>query len=69
MNTDTSAVNKAPATPAVNTAKLSEEDARAAVAAAVNTGQTIRELADVTGWSVGWVSARRQELALTGSGE
>ena len=69
VNTGRSAVNTEPTTPAVNTAKLPEADARAAVAAAVNTGQTIRELADATGWSVGWVSARRQELALAGSGE
>lgn len=69
MNTATPGVNAAPATPAVNTAKLSEADARAAVANAVNTGATIRELADATGWSIGWVSARRQELQLTGTGE
>lgn len=69
MNTVNDTVNKTPATPAMNTAKLSEADARAAVADAVNTGATIRELADATGWSVGWVSARRQELALAGSGE
>ncbi|MFF5790365.1 DUF2637 domain-containing protein [Streptomyces sp. NPDC012693] len=76
MNTATPAMNKRPAdvnteqpAPVANTAKLSEADARAAVAAAVNTGATIRELADLTGWSVGWVSARRQELALAGTGE
>lgn len=69
VNTDAPAVNKTPATPAVNTEKLSEADARAAVANAVNTGATIRELADATGWSIGWVSARRQELQLTGTGE
>lgn len=69
VNTRTAAVNTEPATPAVNANKVSEQEARAAVAAAVNTGQTIRELADATGWSVGWVSARRQELQLTGTGE
>ncbi|MFF1934323.1 DUF2637 domain-containing protein [Streptomyces sp. NPDC058228] len=69
MNTPPPVVNKRPATPAVNTQKVSEEDARAAVAAAVNTGATVRELADATGWSLGWISARRQELAMTGAGE
>jgi DNA segregation ATPase FtsK/SpoIIIE-like protein len=68
MNTDTPAVNtEGPAVNPVN--KVSEADARAAVAAAVNTGATIRELADATGWSVGWISARRQELALAESGK
>ena len=69
MNTPAPVVNKRPATPAVNAAKVSEAEARAAVAAAVNTGQTVRELADATGWSLGWISARRQELAMTGAGE
>lgn len=69
VNARTATVNTEPSTPAVNTDKLGEQAARAAVAAAVNTGQTIRELADATGWSVGWVSARRQELQLTGTGE
>ncbi|MFE6461548.1 DUF2637 domain-containing protein [Streptomyces cinereoruber] len=56
--------------PAVNPVnKVSEADARAAIAAAVNTGATIRELADSTGWSVGWVAARRQELALNVTGK
>ncbi|MER5556744.1 DUF2637 domain-containing protein [Streptomyces sp. NPDC002793] len=73
VNTDTPAVNtNERRTPNVSLnsgelvfRKLPEAEAREAVAAAVNTGQTIRELADLTGWSVGWISARRQELALT----
>lgn len=76
VNTDTpavnkraEAVNKAPSTPAVNTDKLSEQAAREHVAAAVNAnaGVTVRTLADETGWSIGWVSARRQELQTAGA--
>lgn len=69
MNKRAPAVNTEPSAPAVNTKKVSEQEARAAVANAVNTGATIRELADATGWSIGWLSARRQELQLTGAGE
>lgn len=69
VNTDTPAANKA--TPAVNTAptKLSEPAARDHIAAAVNAdaGVTVRTLADETGWSVGWVAARRQELQKAGA--
>lgn len=82
VNTQTDAVNKkAPAvnttvnneqsTPAVNTDKLSDQAAREHIAAAVNTNPavTLRTLVDETGWSLGWVSARRQELQLAGTGE
>ncbi|WP_331718677.1 DUF2637 domain-containing protein (plasmid) [Streptomyces sp. NBC_01220] len=71
MNTVNDTVNKAPATPAMNTEKLSEQAAREHIAAAVNANSTVtvRTLADETGWSIGWVSARRQELQLTGTGE
>lgn len=76
VNTGTPAVNKAaPAvnteqsTPAVNTKKLDEQVAREHIAAAVNTnpGVTLRTLVDETGWSLGWVSARRQELQTAGA--
>lgn len=42
-------------------AKLSEADARAAALAGVNAGRTVRQVAEVTGWSVGWVAARFRE--------
>ncbi|MBK3555688.1 DUF2637 domain-containing protein [Streptomyces sp. MBT56] len=62
------AMNKA--TPDVNTppAKLDEQAAREHITAAVNAsaGVTVRQLADETGWSIGWVSARRQELQTSG---
>lgn len=51
-------VNTTP--PPVN--KLPEDEARAVVAAPVNTDKTLRQLADMTGWSLGWITARRQEL-------
>lgn len=62
---NTSANTKTPAanTPAANTAKrkLLEPEARAAVAAGVAEGLGVRELARRTGWSVAWVSDRRNE--------
>ncbi|MFJ6007032.1 DUF2637 domain-containing protein [Streptomyces halstedii] len=76
VNTDAPAVNKTtptvntkPTAPAVNTDKLSERAAREHIAAAVNAnpGVTVRTLADETGWSIGWVSNRRQELAAAGA--
>lgn len=69
VNKQTMTVNTEPSTPAVNAPRMDEALARATVANAVNTGATIRELAQVTGWSLGWISARRQELAMTGAGE
>ncbi|WP_253916616.1 DUF2637 domain-containing protein [Streptomyces sp. MNP-20] len=53
-------VNTAPA-PAVN-AKMNEADALAAVRAGHDAHDSVRTLADRTGWSVGWISARLQEL-------
>lgn len=76
VDTDAPAVNKTAPTvntkssaPAVNTDKLSERAAREHIAAAVNAnpGVTVRTLADETGWSIGWVSNRRQELATAGA--
>lgn len=57
-------VNTAP--PAVNTItapvnKLSESEALDLVQAEMNT-RTVRELAEATGWSVGWVSARVKDI-------
>ncbi|MFE7428266.1 DUF2637 domain-containing protein [Streptomyces sp. NPDC057545] len=75
VNTGAPAVNKTPSTepstPAVNKDKLGEQAAREHIAAAVNANRTVtlRTLADETGWSLGWVTARRQELAMTGAGE
>ncbi|MFD3644621.1 DUF2637 domain-containing protein [Streptomyces griseus] len=69
VNTPAPAMNKT--APAVNTppAKLDEQAAREHIAAAVNAnaGVTVRVLADETGWSLGWVSARRQELQSAGA--
>ena len=69
VNKRATTVNTEPSTPAVNTDKLSETAAREHIAAAVNAnaGVTVRQLADETGWSIGWVSARRQELATAGA--
>ncbi|WP_331720739.1 DUF2637 domain-containing protein (plasmid) [Streptomyces sp. NBC_01005] len=73
VNTEAPAVNKSsstePSTPSVNTTKLGEQAAREHIAAAVNAnpGVTVRTLADETGWSIGWVSARRQELQTAGA--
>ncbi|MFI6125469.1 DUF2637 domain-containing protein [Streptomyces sp. NPDC051064] len=69
VNKRTDAVNTEQSNPAVNTNKLSEQAAREHIAAAVNAnaGVTVRTLADETGWSLGWVSARRQELQTAGA--
>ncbi|MFF4327253.1 DUF2637 domain-containing protein [Streptomyces sp. NPDC001591] len=42
--------------------KLSEADARALVKTAFAVGLAVRVAAELTGWSVGWASARYQEL-------
>jgi hypothetical protein len=42
--------------------KMSEEDARQAVADAVREGRSQRQVAALTGWSTGWVAKRFQEL-------
>ncbi|ARQ72371.1 DUF2637 domain-containing protein [Streptomyces marincola] len=44
------------------TEKLPESTARESVAAAFEAGLTIRQAADLCGWSVGWVTTRYQEL-------
>ncbi|OEV02251.1 hypothetical protein AN217_03160 [Streptomyces qinglanensis] len=41
--------------------KMPEADARAAVARGVMNGASVRELVELTGWSIGWVTARRKE--------
>lgn len=46
-------------TPAVNAPRMPEDDARALV---LNTpGASVRDLADKTGWSIGWVSKVRND--------
>ncbi|WP_257137250.1 DUF2637 domain-containing protein [Streptomyces sp. b62] len=71
VNTTAPAMNKT--APAVNTppAKLDEQAAREHIANAVNAnaGVTVRQLADETGWSIGWVAARRQGLQSAGAGQ
>jgi hypothetical protein len=69
VNKTTSTVNTEPSTSAVNTEQMSKQAAREHIAAAVNAdaGVTVRQLADETGWSIGWVSARRQELQTAGA--
>lgn len=42
--------------------KMTEEDARTAVANAVREGRSQRQVAALTGWSTGWVAARFKEL-------
>ncbi|WP_138898442.1 DUF2637 domain-containing protein [Streptomyces chryseus] len=52
---------QAPVNTPVNDDRLGEDDARALV---VNTpGASVRDLADKTGWSIGWVSKVRREAA------
>lgn len=41
--------------------KLPEDEARVVVNESVKAGRTLREIADLTGWSLGWVSNRRNE--------
>ncbi|MFF5853980.1 DUF2637 domain-containing protein [[Kitasatospora] papulosa] len=69
VNKTTSTVNTKPSAPTVNKDRMGEQVAREHIAAAVNAnaGVTVRTLADETGWSIGWVSARRQELATAGA--
>lgn len=58
VNTAAAAVN----TPGVNEGeRVSEAVARAIIADPVNADHSVRTLAAMTGWSVGWVSARRAE--------
>jgi hypothetical protein len=56
----TSAHESAHEAPAVR--KMSETDARQAVAEAVREGRSQRQVAALTGWSTGWVAKRFQEL-------
>lgn len=44
------------------TEKQSEDQARATVRAAFEAGLAVRAAAELTGWSVGWISTRYQEL-------
>ncbi|MEV7695302.1 DUF2637 domain-containing protein [Streptomyces sp. NPDC086779] len=44
------------------TEKQSEEKARATARAAFEAGLAVRAAAELTGWSIGWISARYQEL-------
>ncbi|MFE0130841.1 DUF2637 domain-containing protein [Streptomyces sp. NPDC059037] len=43
-------------------AKMNESDALATVRAGHAAGDSVRTIADRTGWSVGWVNARLQEI-------
>ncbi|MGY0024578.1 DUF2637 domain-containing protein [Streptomyces sp. YJ-C3] len=47
-------------TPAVD--KMNEQDALATVRSGHAAGHSVRTIADRTGWSIGWVSARLNEL-------
>ncbi|MEV7011944.1 hypothetical protein [Streptosporangium sp. NPDC051022] len=59
VNTRKVAAVNTPVKAVANTDRLSEEDARALI---VNTpGASVRDLADKTGWSIGWVSKVRNE--------
>nr|WP_239105900.1 DUF2637 domain-containing protein [Streptomyces rubrogriseus] len=59
VNTRRATPVNTPAKVAVNDDRLPEDDARALI---VNTpGASVRDLADKTGWSVGWVSKVRRE--------
>ncbi|NGO67466.1 DUF2637 domain-containing protein [Streptomyces sp. SB3404] len=52
------AVNGAPSA----SRKLAEDEARAFIGDPANADRSVRQLAEATGWSVGWVSARLQQL-------
>jgi hypothetical protein len=43
--------------------KMPEGEALEAVRLGVASGASVRDLVEKTGWSVGWVSARRRELS------
>jgi len=65
-------VSAAVSTPAHETAhdadkpaKMTEADARQAVADAIRDGRSQRQVAALTGWSTGWVAARFKELEET----
>ncbi|MFG3134490.1 hypothetical protein ACGFZU_43300 [Streptomyces tendae] len=69
VSTPRPAVSATVSTPAHGTAhdakpvqKMSEADARQAVADAVREGRSQRQVATLTGWSTGWVAARFKEL-------
>ncbi|WP_235032172.1 DUF2637 domain-containing protein [Actinacidiphila yanglinensis] len=47
------------------TGKLPEDEALQAVSEYVAAGKTVREIADLTGWSIGWVSTRAATLRET----
>ncbi|BCM68500.1 MULTISPECIES: hypothetical protein [Streptomyces] len=48
--------------------KLPEDEARAVVAAAFGVGLSVRQAAELCGWSVGWVSSRYAEHRDPGTG-
>lgn len=48
--------------------KLPEDAAREAARMGFAAGRSVRETADLTGWSVGWVSARYQEIKIADGG-
>ncbi len=69
VSTSRPAVSAAVSTPAHESAhepstaeKMTEPDARKAVAEAVRAGRSQRSTAALTGWSTGWVAKRYQEL-------
>ncbi|MFJ5027775.1 hypothetical protein ACIQB5_06700 [Streptomyces sp. NPDC088560] len=49
--------------------KMPEAEALEAVRLGVAAGASVRDLVEKTGWSVGWVSARRRELAKPPDGD
>lgn len=64
VNTDKKAVSIPVSTTAheAPAEKMTEDDARTAVAQAVREGRSQRQTAALTGWSTGWVAARYREL-------
>ncbi len=66
VNTRKAALVNTPAKALTAGPRLSEGDARTLI---VNTpGASVRDLADQTGWSIGWVSKVRNEMTLTPAG-
>lgn len=62
VNTDADTVNTSAPAMNIPPQKLLEDDARRAVALGFSIGASVREIAEETGWSVGWVSARLREM-------
>ncbi|MCM2428807.1 DUF2637 domain-containing protein [Streptomyces sp. RKAG337] len=62
VNTPPEIVNAPPASVNTDGGKASEVRAREIVRESIAAGRSVRQMADETGWSIGWISARIAEL-------